>query len=407
MVEEVTYMKKIIILIFFLFSFSILEASDFDPSERYKVPLQESFSKGSKDPSVTIVEFSAFNCPPCQRLAGIFDDVLKDYPDDVRLVFKHGVPRALELEKEAVLATWASGQQGSFWEMHDLLFQNKERGLKTYLGYALDLGLDTKIFLSDWESQEAISSIEDEWRVSSCLGNYGTPNFFVNGKKYAGELWTHERIREIIDDELDLMKKMGNPNYEEVMNMSEGEEFLCGQKIFEIVPSLSEARFLIDETLRGEPITVVGTNKDISGLISIDFDFPQKSSVDKIVIDSSSFVTDSSGRNRAIRQRILSSSDYPQISFKSLRGNGIPEKATFYPDQKYEFTISGEMTIRDRTLFETFDVVLEIIDFETIKGTAKTSALWFDYGVDIPQPQFVQIIDDELRIEFDFFAKIK
>ena len=92
---------------------------------------------------------------------------------------------------------------------------------------------------------------------------------------------------------------------------------------------------MIDETLRGEPITVVGTNKDISGLISIDFDFPQKSSVDKIVIDSSSFVTDSSGRNRAIRQRILSSSDYPQISFKSLRGNGIPEKATFYPDQKY------------------------------------------------------------------------
>ena len=323
------------------------------------------------------------------------------------MVFKFGVPRALKLEKEAVLATWASGQQGFFWEMHDLLFKNKERSLETYVQYVEDMNLDKEKFLSDFNSDVAMLSIEDEWRVSSCLGNYGTPNFFVNGKKYAGELWTAERIREIIDDELDLMKKMGNPNYEEVMNMSEGEEFLCGQKIFEIVPSLSEARFLIDETLRGEPITVVGTNKDISGLISIDFDFPQKSSVDKIVIDSSSFVTDSSGRNRAIRQRILSSSDYPQISFKSLRGNGIPEKATFYPDQKYEFTISGEMTIRDRTLFETFDVVLEIIDFETIKGTAKTSALWFDYGVDIPQPQFVQIIDDELRIEFDFFAKIK
>ena len=407
MVEEVTYMKKIIILIFFLFGFSILEASDFNPSERYKVPLQESFSKGSKDPSVTIVEFSAFNCPPCERLAGIFDEVLKDYPEEVQLVFKFGVPRALKLEKEAVLATWASGQQGFFWEMHDLLFRNKERSLETYLQHVEDMNLDKEKFLIDFNSDAAMLSIEDEWRVSSCLGNYGTPNFFVNGKKYAGELWTAERIREIIDDELDLMRVMGNPNYEEIMNMSEGEEFLCGQKIFEIVPNLSEARFLIDETLRGEPITVIGTNKNISGLISIDFDFPQKSSVEEIIIDSSSFVTDSSGRNRAIRQRILSSSDYPQISFKSLRGNGIPEKATFYPDQKYEFTISGEMTIRDRTLFETFDVVFEIIDFETIKGTAKTSALWFDYGVDIPQPQFVQIIDDELRIEFDFFAKVK
>ena len=407
MVKEVNCMKKIIILIFFLFGFSILEASDFNPSERYKVPLQESFSKGSKDPSVTIVEFSAFNCPPCERLAGIFDEVLKDYPEEVQLVFKFGVPRALKLEKEAVLATWASGQQGFFWEMHDLLFRNKERSLETYLQHVEDMNLDKEKFLIDFNSDAAMLSIEDEWRVSSCLGNYGTPNFFVNGKKYAGELWTAERIREIIDDELDLMRVMGNPNYEEIMNMSEGEEFLCGQKIFEIVPNLSEARFLIDETLRGEPITVIGTNKNISGLISIDFDFPQKSSVEEIIIDSSSFVTDSSGRNRAIRQRILSSSDYPQISFKSLRGNGIPEKATFYPDQKYEFTISGEMTIRDRTLFETFDVVFEIIDFETIKGTAKTSALWFDYGVDIPQPQFVQIIDDELRIEFDFFAKVK
>ena len=142
MVEEVTYMKKIIILIFFLFSFSILEASDFDPSERYKVPLQESFSKGSKDPSVTIVEFSAFNCPPCERLAGIFDEVLKDYPEEVQLVFKFGVPRALKLEKEAVLATWASGQQGFFWEMHDLLFKNKERSLETYVQYVEDMNLD-------------------------------------------------------------------------------------------------------------------------------------------------------------------------------------------------------------------------------------------------------------------------
>ncbi len=353
------------------------------------------------------MEFSAFNCPPCQRLAGIFDDVLKDYPDDVRLVFKHGVPRALKLEKEAVLATWASGQQGFFWEMHNFLFESKDRGLETYLKYAEKLNLDRERFLVDFKSEIAINSIESEWRVSSCLGNYGTPNFFVNGKKYAAELWTHERIREIIDQEITLMEKMGNPKYEEIMEMSKGEEWLCGKKFFEIIPELSEARFFIDETLRGEPITVVGTNEKIRGSINIDFDFPQKSFIDAIVIDSSSFITDSNSRNRAIRGRILSSSNYPEISFKSLRGEGIPEKGTFYPGQKYEFKLSGELTIRDKTLFETFDVVLEIVDFQTVKGVAKTNALWFDYGVDIPQPQFVQLIDDELRIEFDFVAKAK
>ncbi len=405
--KGVFFMKKVLFLICFLLGAGSLTASDFDPAERHKVPLQESFSKGSEDPSVTIVEFSAFNCPPCKRLAGIFDDVLKDYSKDVRLVFKHGVPRALELEKEAVLATWASGQQGYFWEMHDLLFEFKDRGFEAYLQHAERLNLDKDRFVADFQSDAALSSIENEWRVSSCLGNYGTPNFFVNGKKYSGELWTHERIREIIEKELVLMESMGNPKYTEIMEMSEGEEFLCGKKVFKIIPSLSQARFFVDEILREEPFTVIGETNSMSGTIDVDFDFPKRSSVGQIDIDSDSFITDSNSRNRAIRNRILDSGTYPLVSFKATRIDGLPEKATFYPGQKYELKISGELTIKDKTLFETFDTVLEIVDFSTIKGFAAVEALWADYGVSVPQPPFVQLIEDSIKLEFEFVGVLE
>ncbi len=400
-------MKKILFFICLLFCSSGLIASDFDPTERHNVPLQESFSKGSENPSVTIVEFSAFNCPPCKRLAAIFDDVLKDYPEDVKLVFKHGVPRALELEKEAVLATWASGQQGYFWEMHDLLFESNDRSFETYLQYVEKLKLNKDKFISDFQSDAAILSIENEWRVSSCLGNYGTPNFFVNGKKYSGELWTHERIREIIDKELLLMNSMGNPQYEEIMEMSKGEDFLCGKKVFKIVPSLSQARFFVDEILREEPFTVIGETNSIFGSVDIDFDFPKRSSMGRVMIESNSFITDSNSRNRAIRNRILESNTYPSVSFQATRIDGIPEKATFYPGQKYELKISGELTIKDKTLFETFDAVLEIIDFSTIRGFATVDALWADYGVNVPQPPFVQLIEDSIRLEFEFIGVLE
>ncbi len=400
-------MKKILFFICLLFCSSGLIASDFDPTERHNVPLQESFSKGSENPSVTIVEFSAFNCPPCKRLAAIFDDVLKDYPEDVKLVFKHGVPRALELEKEAVLATWASGQQGYFWEMHDLLFESNDRSFETYLQYVEKLKLNKDKFISDFQSDAAILSIENEWRVSSCLGNYGTPNFFVNGKKYSGELWTHERIREIIDKEILLMNSMGNPQYEEIMEMSKGEDFLCGKKVFKIVPSLSQARFFVDEILREEPFTVIGETNSIFGSVDIDFDFPKRSSMGRVMIESNSFITDSNSRNRAIRNRILESNTYPSVSFQATRIDGIPEKATFYPGQKYELKISGELTIKDKTLFETFDAVLEIIDFSTIRGFATVDALWADYGVNVPQPPFVQLIEDSIRLEFEFIGVLE
>src|SRR5438034_995951 len=59
-----------------------------DPSKVYDIPLEKSPVRGPKNAPVTIVEFSDFQCPFCAEAKPLLEQVLKAYPDDVKLVFK-------------------------------------------------------------------------------------------------------------------------------------------------------------------------------------------------------------------------------------------------------------------------------------------------------------------------------
>src|SRR5207247_3598082 len=70
---------------------------------------------------VTIVEYLDYQCPFCQRVQGVVDDVMSRYPGQVRFVHREfllGKPRSLA----AARAARCAGEQGRFWEYHrDLL----------------------------------------------------------------------------------------------------------------------------------------------------------------------------------------------------------------------------------------------------------------------------------------------
>jgi protein-disulfide isomerase len=79
--------------------------------------------KGGKEPLVTLVEFSEFQCPYCSKVIPTMNEVLKTYGDDVKVVFKHN---PLPFHKDAgpaAEASMAANEQGKFWEYHDVLFQ--------------------------------------------------------------------------------------------------------------------------------------------------------------------------------------------------------------------------------------------------------------------------------------------
>ena len=81
-------------------------------------------AKGPENAKVTIIEYSDFECPFCERAVPTMEQILEKYPNDVRLIFKH-VPLSFHAQAEkAGEGAACAGEQGKFWEMHDLLWTN-------------------------------------------------------------------------------------------------------------------------------------------------------------------------------------------------------------------------------------------------------------------------------------------
>jgi protein-disulfide isomerase len=152
-----------------------------------KVDLGDSPVRGPADAKVTIVEFSDFQCPFCQRGTGVMEEVLKEYPKDVKLVFKNLPLPFHEKAKPAAKAALAAKMQGKFWEMHDLLFKNQSQlGEEFFIKCAEDLKLDVAKFKTDMASPEVDKIIQEDTAQAQSLGVNGTPGFFVNGVLVSG-----------------------------------------------------------------------------------------------------------------------------------------------------------------------------------------------------------------------------
>ncbi|MCB0210688.1 MAG: YceI family protein [Anaerolineae bacterium] len=180
------------------------------------------------------------------------------------------------------------------------------------------------------------------------------------------------------------------------------EEIATTLVIYEIVPAESEARFLIDEVLRGDPITVVGTTDQVAGQIAVDFSDPQASQVGTIQINARTLATDNDFRNRAIKNAILLTDNYEFVTFTPTEITGLPENATV--GESYNFQIVGDLTVTDTTQQVTFDVTATATSETQLQGTASTSVLYTDFGLFIPDAPAVDTVDDAVRLEIDFVA---
>jgi protein-disulfide isomerase len=86
------------------------------------INLQEILIRGPRHAPITIVEFSNFHCPFCSRVSPTLERLRRQYPGQIKRVFKH---YPMPFDRRAILpheAALAAGEQGKFWEMHDLLF---------------------------------------------------------------------------------------------------------------------------------------------------------------------------------------------------------------------------------------------------------------------------------------------
>ncbi len=148
------------------------------------VPVQAAdHSLGPEHAPVVIVEYGDFECPSCKNAAPAVKMLLENYDQKVRFVFRHFPledphPHALAAAEAAECA----GEQGKFWEMHDLLFANQTHLMPKHLhGYADRLGLDMAQFTAEMDDHVYLQRIREHVDGGKRSHVRGTPGFFVNG----------------------------------------------------------------------------------------------------------------------------------------------------------------------------------------------------------------------------------
>lgn len=159
-------------------------------------------SKGPKDAKVTIIEFSDFQCPYCQKAKETVDEIMKEYGDKVRLVFKNFPLQFHNNAQKAAEAAECANDQGKFWEMHDYMFANQDKLAVTDLKKAAkNLGLNASDFDSCLDSGKYEGKIKSDIATGTSFGISGTPAFFINDQFLNGAV-PIEDFKKIIDEEL-------------------------------------------------------------------------------------------------------------------------------------------------------------------------------------------------------------
>jgi protein-disulfide isomerase len=157
---------------------------------------------GKADAPVTIVEFSDFQCPYCQRLAPTLDRVVEEYGDRVQLVFRQ-FPLDIHADaQKAAEASLCAAEAGKFWEMHDRMFADLQALSVDQLKLAaVELELDGETFSECLDSGRYAEQVAIDMEAGRLAGVTGTPAMFINGRFLSGAQ-PFETIAAVIDDEL-------------------------------------------------------------------------------------------------------------------------------------------------------------------------------------------------------------
>lgn len=179
------------------------------------------------------------------------------------------------------------------------------------------------------------------------------------------------------------------------------------RSLFRIVAAESEARFNIDEDLRGNRITVVGVTDQVAGDIIVDYVNPAGSQVGTIRVNMRTLATDNMFRNQALRAQILQSSqdEFEFADFVPTALEGMPDGPVAAGDT-LTFQITGDLTIRNVTRTVTFEATVTVDSDSRITGLATAEVLYADFNLTIPEVPGVANISDEVIIEIDFVAEL-
>jgi protein-disulfide isomerase len=157
-------------------------AAQEQPTEA-KLKLQGGEMLGSKDAPLTMVEFTDYQCPFCQRFyLTTFPEIKKDYIDTGKLRF-YSRDMPLDFHANAMRAAEAArcaSDQKQFWALRDVMGKNPDKlDLASLVGYATELKMDVPTFRACVESGKYKNEVQSNVMEAMKLGATGTPSFIV------------------------------------------------------------------------------------------------------------------------------------------------------------------------------------------------------------------------------------
>lgn len=175
--------------------------------------------------------------------------------------------------------------------------------------------------------------------------------------------------------------------------------------LYRINEDESEARFLIDETLSGNEIVVVGATSDVAGDIIINFSNPMQSQLGEIAVNARTLRTDNEFRDQAVRGLILSTQQYEFIRFVPTEFAALTSDPVSVGDT-IEFEITGDVTVRDVTRPVTFAVTVTVASEDRLEGIAISPEIpYTDFNLSVRPPPNVSFLGETVTLELEFVAE--
>jgi protein-disulfide isomerase len=164
----------------------------------------EAGSAGVSNAPVQVVEFADYQCPYCQKVNPDLNKLIQEYAGKVSVIYKDfPLPMHPNAEKAAEAARCA-GEQGKFWEYHNLLFSEKKLDSVGLKQQATTLKLNEDKFDQCLDSGRQAANVDKDRDEGMKLGLSGTPSFFVNGHFFSGAV-DYATLRQMVDQQLTLL----------------------------------------------------------------------------------------------------------------------------------------------------------------------------------------------------------
>jgi protein-disulfide isomerase len=172
-----------------------VSSSDINPAETRDHPMVDGNMMGNPDAPVEMVIFSDFQCSHCRDFYQDTESYIIDNyiaTGKVLYVYHSRGDSPGGDSGRATQATYCAGDQGKFWDMHDIIFSNfsaTDNGgysIKRLSSMAKEINLDVGVFKDCLNNNKYAGRVDEDATQASDKGVTGTPTFFINGQEIEG-----------------------------------------------------------------------------------------------------------------------------------------------------------------------------------------------------------------------------